>query len=205
MTADHLTCARVDEKDLDLRYLTGRLSDQEAEAFEAHYFTCDRCWALVQQGAPVRAVRLPPAPAAARQARRRPSTYRLWLPLALAAGLAALAFGLWPRQPPAFPSDGLRGDTHTLPVRIDALPATLGASWPPVRDAGRYRVRLHRPDGGLVMERETSDTSISLSRDSLALRPDDSTLFWLVEALSRTGTVVARSPLVPQRLSPTGP
>ena len=203
MTADHLTCARVDEEDLDLRYLTGRLSDQDAEAFEAHCFTCDRCWGLVQQGANIRAVRSPSAPAT-RQAPKRPPTYRRWVPLALAAGLAVLAFGLWPRHPPV-PSDGLRGDAHMLPVRVDTLTATLGASWPAVSDAGRYRVRLHRPDGGLVIERETSDTSLSLSRDSLALRADDSTLFWLVEALSRTGAVVARSPLVPQPLAPNNP
>jgi hypothetical protein len=39
-----IDCGRVEEADTELRYLTGALSEDEAEAFEAHFMGCERCW-----------------------------------------------------------------------------------------------------------------------------------------------------------------
>jgi anti-sigma factor RsiW len=50
MDEQPMTCELVDQRELDRRYLTGQLNDNEASAFEAHYFACDRCWALVKGG-----------------------------------------------------------------------------------------------------------------------------------------------------------
>ncbi|MGH7658286.1 MAG: zf-HC2 domain-containing protein, partial [Gemmatimonadales bacterium] len=82
-----MTCELVDQNELDRRYLEGRLSEEEAAAFEAHYFGCDRCWELVKGGAAVRAAldhdtRVP-----------APRERAWWKPLAIAAGLAIVAFG----------------------------------------------------------------------------------------------------------------
>lgn len=203
MTARELTCAEVDEKDLDLRYLTGRLSDAEAEAFEAHYNTCDRCWALVEPGASLRAARLPAGTAAVTAPITSRSHRRGWL-MALAASLAIVAVGLWQRAPrPA--ADELRGDADTLALSVQPASGALRVSWPPVHDASRYRVRLHRPDGGLLLTEETGDTTFTVPRDTFHLDAGETRLFWLVEALSRTGAVVARSGLVPQPFPPPEP
>ncbi len=203
MTASELTCAEVDERDLDLRYLTGKLSEQEAEAFEAHYSSCDRCWALVEPGASLRAARLPDG-AAARAATGGTRPHRRWWLMALAASLAVVALGLWQRAPRPAP-DQLRGDADTLALHLAPATSALRVSWPPVPDAGRYRVRLHRRDGGLLLQEETGDTTFAVPRDTLHIDAGETGLFWLVEALSRTGAVLARSGLVPQPLPPPEP
>ena len=40
---DLLTCDAVAARWMIERYLAGKLSEAEAEAFEAHYLTCSRC------------------------------------------------------------------------------------------------------------------------------------------------------------------
>ena len=45
-----LGCQDVEEHDLVSAYLGERLSEPEAEAFERHYFGCERCWAEVKAG-----------------------------------------------------------------------------------------------------------------------------------------------------------
>jgi CHAT domain-containing protein len=56
MPATAIDCRRVEEEDLIGRYLRDELPPAEAEAFEMHYFECDRCWPLVQAATGVRAV-----------------------------------------------------------------------------------------------------------------------------------------------------
>jgi hypothetical protein len=50
-----LDCLAVEEQDHEVRYLQGALTDEEAEAFEAHYFGCDRCWTALQRAIELRA------------------------------------------------------------------------------------------------------------------------------------------------------
>ena len=40
---DLLTCDAVTAQGMIERYLAGKLSEAEAEAFEAHYLTCSHC------------------------------------------------------------------------------------------------------------------------------------------------------------------
>jgi hypothetical protein len=49
MADQALDCSKVEEQELEARYIQGALSDEEAEAVEAHYFGCDRCWNSLQQ------------------------------------------------------------------------------------------------------------------------------------------------------------
>ncbi|HSE62558.1 MAG TPA: zf-HC2 domain-containing protein, partial [Thermoanaerobaculia bacterium] len=50
-----LDCTLVDEQDLVSRYIGRKLSPEEAETFEEHYFGCERCWGEVKAGAELRA------------------------------------------------------------------------------------------------------------------------------------------------------
>ena len=38
-----MDCTRVDDSDRVALYLSGKLSEADAEAFELHYLGCDRC------------------------------------------------------------------------------------------------------------------------------------------------------------------
>lgn len=77
-----LDCTLVDEQDLVSRYIGRKLSPEEAETFEEHYFGCERCWGEVKAGAEVRASL---APASSIRSR--------WRPFAIAAAIAFVAFG----------------------------------------------------------------------------------------------------------------
>ena len=97
MSRNEITCELVDERDLDTRYLAGRLNPEEAEGFEAHFFGCERCWELVQQGLAVRialgadAV----APQLPATASRQGKPGGRWWGLAAAAAVAAVVVGTW--------------------------------------------------------------------------------------------------------------
>ena len=53
--AGELDCVFVEENDFVSRYVAEKLSPEEAEAFEQHYFGCERCWGEVRQATEVRA------------------------------------------------------------------------------------------------------------------------------------------------------
>ena len=86
MTMPVLTCERVDDEHLDARYAAGTLDEAEADAFEAHYFGCARCWYRVQRAVELRdgLAAVEPVPRSA-----RPSVTRRWWPLGAAAAIAA--------------------------------------------------------------------------------------------------------------------
>jgi CHAT domain-containing protein/tetratricopeptide (TPR) repeat protein len=95
-------CAAVEDQDLVSRYLARKLSPEEAEAFEEHYFGCDRCWAEVQRATELRAAleekgafaEMPGVAARSHRVIRGP--WRIWVPLAAAAGIAvAVGLGLF--------------------------------------------------------------------------------------------------------------
>ncbi|MEO7138027.1 MAG: hypothetical protein ABI037_09950 [Gemmatimonadales bacterium] len=200
MSANEVTCELVDERDLDTRYLSGRIIPEEAEAFEAHFFGCERCWGLVHQGLAVRSAFQPDASLAGSSSRPvspQPSAARRWWGLAAAAGIGAVAFGVWgvgSRSEDSKPEDVLRGDRAPFVLVPAADRAALTATWPGITDADVYRVRLYAAEGTLVAERELSDTTVALVRDSLQMLPGGD-LFWEVQALDRLRNPIARSEL----------
>ena len=211
MEPTHVTCTRVEEEDLDARYLAGTLSEEEAEAFEEHYFGCERCWTAVQTGLDVRAAStattVDPQVAThrptvergtARPARRIPR--RQWLPLAIAASIVVVAVGLWQRDggPGVAPGgDGLRGPADSIRAVASVRGRILMVSWPVTLNADRYRVRLQRSDATVVLERIAGDTVLTVSRDSLRAVADGERLYWEVQALDALRRTIARSRLVP--------
>jgi hypothetical protein len=44
-----IDCGGVEAADTELRYLTGALTEDEAEAFEAHFMGCERCWTALHR------------------------------------------------------------------------------------------------------------------------------------------------------------
>ncbi len=194
-----MNCEYVDEKDLVSRYLGGRLDPAEAEAFEAHYFECERCWAQVARATELRAAfAREPAEATASQARgRRPAMWWRWTaPLAAAAAIMLIAVWQFGPEPGGLPdADVLRGTAVDIEVSVASEPEALTAAWPPVDAATVYVVRLHAADGTLLLEREVADTAVRVSRP--ALPPGTSgELYWSVQALDALRQVVGRSALV---------
>ena len=221
MTSRDLTCGDVDVGDLDVRYLAGTLSETEAEAFEAHYFACERCWTAVSRGLEVRAamdaertagdgtagrIALAPPPVvdhrtpvpAAHGRARRPR----WSALAAAAALL-VAVAIWRADDAGAPTAGtLRGPADSLRVVAVVRGGGVHASWAGARDATHYRARLLSGDARLLLERETADTAVAAPLESLARTAADSIVYWDVQGLDRLRRVTARSGLVPVRLPP---
>ena len=212
MQPTRITCIRVEEEDLDARYLAGTLSEQEAEAFEEHYFECERCWATVQLGRDVRAAltadetrpaALPRGAERDTPRRVRELSRRRWFPLAIAASIAIVAIGLWPRGERGnrdTVADQLRGPTDSIRAVASVRGKTLLISWPATPSADRYRVRLQRSDATLVVERIVGDTAFAVSRDSLRNVTDREQAYWEVQALDALGRTIARSRLIPTQV-----
>lgn len=184
-----LTCEQVDQEELDTRYLRGQLDAARAEAFEAHYFGCDRCWGLVQGGNQIRAAQSVSTPPKSR-------SNRVWWIAAVAAFAAVAGVSVLRelRTDGPEPVDTLRGGMADLAQPVaTAEPNRLTLAWKKVPDAASYRVRLFGGDGTMLIQREVTDTSFSIARDSIA--SPTLQLVWQVHALDRLGGEMARFPL----------
>lgn len=95
-----MQCQDIQAGETGTRYLRGELSGPERDAYEVHYFECERCFTELE------ALRLMQA-GLARQAaaiRAEPLGSRwgwLWIAAPALAGLALLGFFLMPPSPPA--------------------------------------------------------------------------------------------------------
>lgn len=205
MAATLLTCADVEARDLDAGYLAGRLSPDEAAAYEAHYFGCERCWAALRLASETRAALAlggsgVGAPAVVpRRAPRRWSRRNIW-GLASAATLLLVAGTvqfLSSRRALESEAALLRGPADSIAVRAAAAEGTLSAFWGRVGDADRYRVRLFGGDGQVLIERETTDTTLTISLESLDASARTGVRYWQVLALDRLRRPLSRSPLTP--------
>lgn len=219
MPEQEINCPYGDDSDIDARYLAGVLSAAESEAFEEHYFSCDRCFAAVQRGNEIRAALSLPAstdtiesPPIVIPLIRRRRRFSAWQPALAAAAAVILILGVRqlnaPRRsasvlPPVSGSDAPRGAAPALTLTSHATTAVLVAAWSPPSAARSYRVRLLATDGSLLFEREIADTSIMLSRD--LLRGAKSPVYWEVQALDALRSVVAISPIVQAQTAPSPP
>ncbi|MEK6597763.1 MAG: zf-HC2 domain-containing protein [Gemmatimonadota bacterium] len=193
-----MTCELVDQTELDRRYLEGRLTDAEANAFEEHYLGCDRCWGLVKGGAGVRAALHGGGATLASRPRR------WWRPLAIAAGLGIVTFGTWQAVTPrdAAKPDAIRGAGDSLAVQSGFSAGAWHIGWPADSAVAWYRVRLFAADGRLLFTREVTDTSLNISATSLSATDRLAPGYLEVEGFDLMRRPVTRSPLLP--LNPPG-
>jgi hypothetical protein len=187
------TCPYEGEREVRSLYLSGKLTEKEAQAFEEHFFACARCAEAVEVGATLRsAFENAPVRPAATPARAT----RTWLPLAAAAVVALGAVGVWQiaRRPPPAQAPVLRSRAEALVVKVEAGESSLGVSWTRNPAATGYVVQVFKPDGESVWRTETREPRIGIERSAL---PSREGLAMQVEAIDAMGRVVATSELVP--------
>lgn len=174
-------------------YLDGRMSEAEQGTFEAAFFADDALAAELDRAIEIRA-------ATAGVSATQPSqslTSQFWrssrsiLPLAAAAMLGVIAFGLYFSNPVDIDNDTavLRGDVTDFAVEFGIGNSILSASWPAVDGASQYQVDLYRRDGSPLDRLLTEETSASLAvvADAQFLR---------VTALGDLGNVLADTGLL---------
>jgi Putative zinc-finger len=214
------SCPYGTDSDIDARYLAGALSAVESEAFEEHYFACDRCFGAVQRGAEIRAAMSlgtsevsPEAEPRVIPIERSVRRFSTWRPAMAAAALVIFALGIRQviaRRPltgrtaglPSPSIDAPRGARPPFTLTSHATSAVLVAAWSPPPGARSYRVRLLAIDGSLLFERETADTSVMLSSELIR---DGTPVYWEVQALDALRSVVATTPVVRAQTSPGPP
>ena len=202
MNRKEIDCTYAEQNDLAALYLAGKLLESDAEAFEAHYFTCESCWSDVRRGGEIRAAFGEPAVASPTKGLSGPSRHDVWPLLAAAAAVAMIALGirqLSPRPEIVPPEPTYRGErSEALILEIATRPTgQIRLSWSAIEDAHVFVVQVFASDGVSVWKRETSETYTSLERS--ALPPPRAGISFLaqVEALDTMRQVVAKSDLRP--------
>ena len=191
-------------------YLTGRLSDEEAEAFEEHFFSCEDCWALVHSAAAARSSFVeqegPPAYAsgvvsAGPEVRRplRPRWSILLPAAALAAAVAGVAlFGL-PDPEPRAPGEVFRGAEQTMSLEAELEGRVLTARWSPVPGAVGYELRGYDDEGRLIVAAEGEETAQAVDLEAAGLVGAAGVVSIDVVALDGFGQAMRRSARVTLR------
>jgi hypothetical protein len=171
-------------------YLAGRLSEDEAEAFETHYFGCADCWEDVHRGSELRAAFGKPAVApASRSVRPR----RAWLPLAAAAVIAFVALGVWQltrRTPVESTTPVVRGAGEVLDLEVaSGRQGGIDVRWPPHPNAATYEIEVLASNGASVWKTETPEPRVRIGPGVLAAPRQTHEV--RVEALDSLGQVIA--------------
>ena len=194
-----MDCTRADEGDQVALYLAGKLLESDAEAFELHYFGCDRCASALREGGEIRGALGKPVLVPAAHPVDRPASGRdVWTLLAAAAAVAMFFYGirhLTERQDLVQDSVVLRSESaDSLRLNVSAGPSgQVVLEWPSHPDADSYRIEIVRSDGLPVLESETADRRILLAVGDLPPRPAGVSLLARVEAMNALRQVVAKS------------
>ncbi len=195
-----MNCTRAGDTDLVALYLAGKLPENEAEGFEAHYLGCETCASALRMAGEIRAALGKPVLVPAALPSRAPASGRdTWTLLAAAATVAMLFFGvrqLMERQEMVRDSAAVRGgSSDSVALTITAGPAgQVILAWTTRPDAHSYRLEIVRSDGVPVLESETADSRVVLAIADLPPRPPGVQLLARIEALDALGRVVAGSP-----------
>ncbi|MGH9456969.1 MAG: hypothetical protein ACRD2J_04940 [Thermoanaerobaculia bacterium] len=178
------TSCEYRDTDVAARYVQGRLAEDEAERFEAHYFACEACWAEVQGGIALRAATSRPAAPARRSFVRRAFPAAAAVVLVAAMGWLVLQDRVEP--PPAF-----RGAETTWNLEAQRGDGAVAVTWSAVPGAVSYRVRIHAPDGTPLDRMEVTGTSARVPvTDFGSYRR----VYVTVDAIDAAHLIVDRSP-----------
>jgi anti-sigma factor RsiW len=193
MSSEERDCPYASEDELPARYARGELDEARAEAFEEHFFACERCWSELRRALELRSAFSPQRAVASRR-RARSGAY-----LAAAAVLALAVTGglLFVRRMPSEPVFRAPGTAFVPDVRATAEGVT--AVWPAYPRAASYVVEVHGAEGVRVLRQETTETRAEIA--SGALPAAEGRPFYLsIRALGPHGDVLASSE--PVRLTP---
>jgi Putative zinc-finger len=200
MEIPEITCARVDDAHLDTRYLNGELPEDLAEAFEAHFFACERCWSLVHGGLAAAAA-IPDAAPASRGAdlTSRPALRRRRLvPWATAAGIAAILLvyaGGVGRQRNAAVRDVVRGGHGGFSAAVSRSADSATVQWSAQPGAAHYRITVFSAAGNAQVRTTTSRTRWGIALDSVRRLAGAGRLWLQVDALDSLDQLIATTPL----------
>lgn len=189
-----IDCPSGGERDLAVLYLAGKLPEEEALAFEKHFFGCEDCWQDVQRGSELRAALGKPAVAPTVRAIRPARTL---LPLAAAAVIAFAAFGVWQltRRTSVEPTTPvLRGVSEVFNLEVESgRQGGIDVSWPPHPNAATYEIEVSASNGASVWRTEIREPRVNIGPAVLPA-PSTGEAYWIqVEALDAMGQVVAMS------------
>jgi len=203
-------------------YLLNRLEGGDKEAFEEHYFNCQRCFRLMEErNELISAVKtrgawiFEPEPDAEKKV-LLPTfekvfsyfTPRQWATVAAAAAVLLVAvFGVLPRfkgAPPQFvlsESEVVRGASLTLmsPV-IDTAVAPAYFEWKSLGEDVEYKLSLY--NSGLIWTATTRENRISIPEEIRANMTAGQKFAWQVRAYSSRGTLIAVSSRVEFQIKP---
>lgn len=168
-------------------YLCGALSEAEAEDFEKRLFADDELAKELQRAVEIRAaamdrVRKPDARDAGRSGRRL-------LPLAIAAGAAMLAAGLYWLQTP--PTPVYRGIEQRAGLELRIAGGEVRAEWAPVPGAAGYELGIYAGDGRLLHTIDADASPVAFDFDAVV--PSGSKTYVEVVALDDLGQTLART------------
>jgi hypothetical protein len=149
-----LTPSRPDEKWIQ-DYLAGRLSEAEAEEFEARCLADDTLGEELERALEIRAA----MKRSDSKPRARSGRWGTLLPLAVAAGAAMLVAGFYWLQTPQQSTPLFRGAQQALTLEVDVSGNQISARWPAVPGAAGYELRLFERDGRLIRSMEVDGTA----------------------------------------------
>lgn len=197
MSVKEIDCAQVDECDLVALYLGGKLPEAEAEAFEAHYFGCERCSGELKAAAQIRVAKGVDV-FAARWAGKRRAKRVTWTLLAAAAAVAVMVFGLQrlSRRPEISQSEPVWRGSSVQTISLEISPSPTGQlvlRWRAHPEAQVYVVEIFASDGASVWRQETSEATVSIPVGVLPPSKPGVSFFATVEALDSMHQVIAKS------------
>ena len=204
MNVKEIDCAYVEQHDLAALYLAGALPQSEAEAFEAHYFGCERCFGEVRSGGEIRFALGHPAIARASEKAKSPLIWSgdVWSLVAAAAAVAVIVLGIrqLAERPEIIPeSHVVRGErVESLDLTVKPGPSgQVILEWSARPDILNYRLEVFRSDGLAVLKREVSGRRVELDIGATTPRPPGIDFLVKVEGLDAANQVVAESELKP--------
>jgi hypothetical protein len=105
-------------------------------------------------------------------------TPRWWIGSLLAAGIAAIAVGLWQTRPDSPTQGGVLRTTHPAEVwqlRVEPTEDGWDVRWQAQPDVEHYTVRVQAPSGRIVWSKRSDETSARILRDELStvIQPDE--------------------------------
>jgi hypothetical protein len=166
------TCEEVTERGLVERYLAGKLSDAEIEAFESHYLTCSRCQTELRLGAGIREILPEVREGAGTPEIRGEEKTGHWFRRntrwgAVAAAVAAVLVGVILVKPAGREPLPHREGVPETPAApgVEAPRGEVGTveefRWTAVPGAELYRVTLYDDTGEVLWQAETPASSLA--------------------------------------------